>query len=334
MPDQQHPKKLNIIFAGTPEFAADILAYFLKHTEDNIAAIYTQPDRPAGRGKKLSPSAVKHLIQGSNLDIAIEQPENFKKSHSEYNNTISKLESYKPDLIIVVAYGLILPKAVLELPTYGCINIHASLLPRWRGAAPIQRAIEAGDKQTGIAIQQMELGLDTGDVLAEAKLDISSIDTTSSLSQKLITLACPLLVKVVNNIKANKITLAKQDDNLVTYAHKISKQESFLNFNKSAEDLDYQIRAFNPWPGSQGNLNNNIVKIWRAKAICHNPDYNSENCKPGSIIQANKDGLLVQCSSGLLKISELQFSGGKRISITDALNGKFKDLLKPGSCFS
>jgi methionyl-tRNA formyltransferase len=319
MPNQ----KLNIIFAGTPDFAANILQDLLSYPEYNISAIYTQPDRPAGRGMKLSHSAVKKLIIESNVNIPIEQPDNFKLSNPEYNHYISQLAAYNPDLLIVVAYGLILPKSILEIPKYGCINIHASLLPRWRGAAPIQRAILAGDIESGIAIQQMDTGLDTGDIIAEAKCNIINTDTALTLSDKLLKLAKPLLQKVLQNFSNNDIPYIKQDNSLATYAHKLEKSESFLDLHDDAIILDRKIRAFNPWPGTQINLKNNItLKIWDAEIIKQQGTLH----KPGTVITADRSGIVIQCGKNQLKIKKLQFSGSKVISAQDALNCKYKDL--------
>lgn len=330
---------LNIIFAGTPDFAAEILQDFLKNTKDNLVAVYTQPDRPAGRGKKLTPSAVKSVILESNLSsklsipsISIEQPENFKKSNPDYSDNINKLKSYQPDLIIVVAYGLILPQAILDIPKYGCINIHASILPRWRGAAPIQRAIQAGDCKTGIAIQQMDKGLDTGNVLSEAQCDITNTETSISLNNKLLELAKPLLLSTIEDIKNKKLIPVKQDDSLATYAHKITKSESMIDFNQPAININRLIRAFTPWPGAQININNNIIKVWETEVLY---DIDSKShYKIGEVISANKSGIVIQCLETQLNITKLQFSGGKVISAADALNGKHKDLLQPGTVLS
>lgn len=324
MPNQ----KLNIVFAGTPEFAKEILQDLLAVQEHTISAIYTQPDRNAGRGMKLSPSAVKSFILQNNYNIPIEQPDNFKLSHPEYNHYINKLACYKPDILIVVAYGLILPKQVLDIPKYGCINIHASVLPRWRGAAPIQRAILAGDNQSGITIQQMDKGLDTGDIIAKTECKITDNDTTLTLSNKLVELAKPLLKNVLNNIASKKIIHLKQDHSLATYAHKLEKAESIIDLNTDAIDICRKIRAFNPWPGAQINLKNNtIIKIWEAEVIKI-----SSAIKPGTVVQANQTGIIIQCCPNQLKIHKLQFSGGKIITAQDALNGKYKDLFKINSC--
>jgi methionyl-tRNA formyltransferase len=258
-------KKLNILFAGTPEFAAKILEDLLINFDNqfNLTAVYTQPDREAGRGRKLTPSAVKQLVLDKliniPLNIPIEQPLDFKDP-----NTIEKLRSYQPDLIIVVAYGLILPQALLDIPTYGCINIHASLLPRWRGAAPIQRAILAGDVETGVCIQQMERGLDTGPVISSAKSLIDNNETTESLTNKLLQLAISLLNKYLKNLLLSHINPAQysfqqaipQDHSYATYAHKLTKAESIIDWTQSAELIYRKIRALNPWPSVTTNLNN------------------------------------------------------------------------------
>ncbi len=328
-------KKLNVIFAGTPDFSAKILKNLLSNFDINLVAIYTQPDRQAGRGKKLTPSEVKQVIleynKNTNQNINIEQPLNFRKSNPDYAYNIQKLRSYNPDLIIVVAYGLILPKAVIDIPKYGCINIHTSLLPRWRGAAPIQRAILAGDQETGVTIQQIDTGLDTGDIIALSKCNILDADTTADLTDRLLDLSKPLLDKVIKQFITHTVTFTKQIEtdfnghSLVTYAHKLEKEEGLIDFNNDATFIVRQIKALNPWPGVKIKLtNNNFVKIGNARVISDN---NITNNAIGKIIQSTSDGILIQCGLNKLLITELQFSGGKMISTQDALNGKFKNLL-------
>ena len=320
--------KLNIIFAGTPDFAADILAHLLDQDNHHISAVYTQPDREAGRGRKVSASSVKQLLIDRNINVPIEQPDNFKKRNPEYQGQIDRLKRYQPDLIVVVAYGLILPKEVLEIPKYGCINIHASLLPRWRGAAPIQRAILMGDSVTGVSIQQMDTGLDTGDIIAEKECRIEKYDTSITLSQKLLALTYPLLTQTLHDISINSITLKKQNDEFACYAHKIDKNESSVNFTNSADYIGRQIRAFTPWPGTQFSINDKgadiTIKIIEAEVLLDS----SSDYAPGSCVTANKDGIVIQCARGQLKITKLQFSGGKVLTAQEALNGKFKELFK------
>ncbi len=319
--DNSH-KKLNIIFAGTPEFAAEILKSLLnlKPNQYNLTAVYTQPDRPSGRGRKITASAVKQValdsLDSTDFKITIEQPENFKNP-----DIVTKLKTYKPDLLIVVAYGIILPQAVLDIPKYGCINIHASLLPRWRGAAPIQRAILAGDKETGITIQQMELGLDTGPVINETRCEISNTDTTVSLTDKLLKLAINILPNCIESIINNNTKPVIQDNNLATYAHKLAKSEGVINWSDTAENIDRKIRALNPWPSATSSIDNNIFKILEAKII-----YTSNNnLAPGSIIFEN-NRLVIQTGNNQIEIIKLQFSGGRPVGIKDLLNSSFKDV--------
>lgn len=315
--------KLNVVFAGTPDFAAQILKTLVTDFSINICAVYTQPDRPAGRGRQLAPSAVKNIVTDLKLNIPIEQPLTLKSEHAA-----ATLQLYKPDLIIVVAYGLILPAQLLNIPKYGCLNIHASLLPRWRGAAPIQRAILAGDEITGISTQQMDKGLDTGPIIAEDSCCITDTDNTISLTEKLLALAKTQITHIIHNIPDLSLP-KKQDDNLATYAHKIHKDEAHINWSDSAINIDRKIRAFNPWPGAQTNLKNIndeppvLVKIIEAKIIKdHNP-----NLPNGSIIITNKKNIIIQTREQQIEVLKLQFSGGKIISNKDALNGKYKNLL-------
>lgn len=332
------PNKLNIIFAGTPEFSAEILKSLYKNKKINITAVYTQPDRPSGRGKKITGTAVKQLVLENNnilnINIPVEQPDNFKKSNPNRENYISKLNDYKPDLIIVAAYGLILPKAILDIPKYGCINIHTSLLPRWRGAAPIQRSILAGDTETGVSIQQMDIGLDTGDVIDFATCEITDQDTTISLTKKLLELSINLLQTVINNIISNEINYTKQNNSLVTYAEKLNKAEAIIDFNSNAEFIHRQIRAFNPWPGAKIKLDNNdFIKLYTSEVVLDDNN-NQSQTKPniGTITESNRNGISIQCANNKIKLLQLQFSGGKIISAQDALNGKFKELLLEGNC--
>lgn len=352
-------QKLNIIFAGTPDFSAQILKDLLTNNNINLLAVYTQPDRQSGRGKKITPSEVKQVIldynkQHHDCNINIEQPLNFRKSNPDYEDNINKLKSYQPDLIIVVAYGLILPKAVIDVPKYGCINIHTSLLPRWRGAAPIQRAILAGDHETGVTIQQIDTGLDTGDIIAISKCQISNTDTTISLTNKLLDLSKPLLHTVISSFINHSVSFTQQQEtdennnNLVTYAHKLEKEESIIDFNKDAEYIDRQVRALNPWPGAKIKLaDNNFIKVGKT-AVKQRDDentpgqiekyiklnFNNSNYNTGSILDSSPNGLIILCGNNTkLLITELQFSGGKMISVKDALNGKFKDLLTQGRNF-
>lgn len=322
--------KLNIVFAGTSEFAASILSSLLASPNYNstfiISAIYTQPDRESGRGRKITPSAVKQIILDYNNAhpssvINIEQPVDFKNQ-----TDIDKLDSYSPDLMIVVAYGLILPQAVLDIAKYECVNIHASLLPRWRGAAPIQRAIIAGDKKTGIAIQKMERKLDSGPIILSAECGITDTDTTLSLTQKLLDLAKLLVNQLVDNYKTLlNNNYQQQDHSLANYAHKLDKAESPVDWQQSAEIIHRKIRGLNPWPSvtSCGDVDNTVVafKILNAHVI-----NNNANINPGTVLNSHNKNIIIQTGHNQLEITKLQFSGGNPISAQDALNGKYKAL--------
>ncbi|MDG1120912.1 MAG: methionyl-tRNA formyltransferase [Glaciecola sp.] len=305
---------LNIIFAGTPEFAADHLAALLT-TEHNIIAVYTQPDRPAGRGKKLTPSAVKTLAEAHAIPVL--QPENFRSPESQ-----AELSTLNADLMIVVAYGLLLPQIVLDAPRLGCINVHGSLLPRWRGAAPIQRAIWAGDDATGVTIMQMDIGLDTGAMLYKTHLPITQEDTSASLYQKLAQQGPQALVHVVNDFDA--FTPVQQDNAHANYAKKLSKDEAHINWHLSAEQLARNVRAFNPWPvafftveDEQGKPQN--IKVWVAHTDLHQ---DTSNLSPGQIISATKQGLAIATSDGVLVITQCQIPGKKAMPISDIINAR------------
>lgn len=307
-----------IIFAGTPKFAEEILSKLLSE-KYNITAVYTQPDRPAGRGKILTASDVKKTA--ALAGIPVHQPVSLRNLDEQKN-----LAYLEPDLLIVVAYGLILPKEVLSIPKDGCINIHASILPRWRGAAPIQRAIEAGDKESGITIMQMDEGLDTGDVLAESKCPISSSETSAKLYNKLSLLARELLIEKLPEIIEKKITATKQDNKAASYAKKINKAEANIQWNSNAEEIERKIRAFNPWPICYSKIENNIIKIYSAKILNE-----QSSMLPGTIVN-DKDGIDVACSNKIIRITRLQLEGGKVLDVKDILNSN-KPFLKKGKCF-
>lgn len=313
-------KSLRIIFAGTPDFAsAHLQAVLDSHHE--VIAVYSQPDRPAGRGQKLKPSPVKELALKH--DIPVYQPASLRKEEAQ-----KELAKLNADLMIVVAYGLILPQAVLDTPALGCINVHGSILPRWRGAAPIQRAIEAGDKESGVTIMQMDAGLDTGDMLLKAYCPIHSTDNASDLHDRLIEVGRPALIETVNAIAAGTIAPEKQDDEQASYAHKMSKEEAQLDWNTSALQLDCQIRAFNPWPVTTTKLDDLSIRVWEATAID-----SSSTEQSGTLIKADKEGLDIACASGTLRITRLQLAGNKAMSVQDLLNGK-KELFTTGKQFS
>lgn len=302
---------MRVIFAGTPDFAAEHLQALLDCADFQVVAVYTQPDRPAGRGQKLQPSAVKQLAQKHQLTI--EQPASLKNQAAQ-----AQLASYQADVMVVVAYGLMLPQAVLDTPRYGCINVHGSLLPRWRGAAPIQRALWAGDSHTGVAIMAMELGLDSGPVLATAKLAIDGDDTSASLYQKLAQLGPTALLDCLRQLPDALAQATPQDPQLVTYAHKLSKDEAQLDWQQPAEVLERWVRAFNPWPICWlTTATNDVVKVWRSSA-----EASSSKAQPGTVLAADKHGVVIQTQHGLLRLLELQPAGKKPLSAADFLNGR------------
>jgi methionyl-tRNA formyltransferase len=308
---------LRIIFAGTPDFAARHLQALLD-AGHQIIAVYTQPDRPAGRGQQLQPSAVKQLALQHNL--AVYQPKSLKKAPAQ-----QELAALDADLIIVVAYGLILPQAVLDTPRLGCINVHGSLLPRWRGAAPIQRAIWAGDTQTGVTIMQMDAGLDTGAMLSMVSCDIDNTDTSASLYDKLAILGPKALLAALTDLQALQQQAQIQDNSHASYAEKLHKDEAILDFNKSASALQREIRAFNPWPVSYITLAQGSIKVWQAKA----EDGNSDKAA-GTVLSADKHGIRIACAKGTLLITQLQPPGKKTMAAADFLNGR-ADWLSPGT---
>ena len=312
--------KLRIVFAGTPEFAAAHLRALFGWKGGEVIAVYSQPDRPAGRGKKLAMSPVKELA--SQHELPVYQPLTLRNSEAQ-----AELRALQADIMVVVAYGLILPAAVLTTPRLGCINVHASILPRWRGAAPIQRAIEAGDNETGVTIMQMDVGLDTGDMLDIVRCKIENDETAASLHDKLALIGAPALIATLEQLAANSATPEKQNDALTCYAAKISKEEAALDWNKNAIVLDRQIRAFNPTPVAYGTIDGERVKIYRARTEA------KTNTKPAEIISADKSGIVVGCGgNSCLRILDLQLPGGKILSAGEMLNGR-ADLFKPGRSF-
>lgn len=307
---------LKIVFAGTPEFAIPAFKALLS-SEHKIIAVYTQPDRPAGRGRKLTASPVKQLAIEN--QISIFQP--LSLSNIEEQNQLRQLQ---PDVMVVVAYGLILPAAILVIPRLGCINIHPSLLPRWRGAAPIQRAILAGDKETGVAIMQMDKGMDTGDILNQVKFEIDPNETSLELHNRCAEIGGQLLLKTLEDLQLNRAKPTKQSDNNVCYANKIEKAEAKIEWHKSSVDIYNQIRALNPWPVAFCDFNGQPLKIWQAELLSDTTDL-----PPGTIVNASKLGIDIATGDGLLRIVKVQLPGGRILGITDFLNAHQKDLI-PG----
>lgn len=298
---------LNIVFAGTPEFGIPCLDA-LVHSRHQLKAIYTQPDRPAGRGRKLQASAVKEWALDKQLPVY--QPLNFKTPES-----IAELEALKPDVMIVIAYGLILPRVVLEIPRLGCINVHASLLPRWRGASPIQHAILFGDPQSGVTIMQMDVGMDTGAMLCSAQCPITDADTASSLHDKLAQISVEPLLSTLELLANKKISPEAQNNELATYAGKINKEDARIIWNDAAIKIDRQIRAFNPWPIAYTALGEDILRVHQARVF----EITSEQT-PGTILNIDKKGMLVATGNQGLLIEKIQFPGAKAISVADWLN--------------
>lgn len=309
MTDIKSTHPLRIIFAGTPDFAAKHLQALI-NSDHQVIAVLTQPDRPAGRGNKLTASPVKQLAVEH--DIAVYQPATLK--NEEHQKIIRDLNA---DIMIVVAYGLILPQAVLDMPKLGCLNVHGSLLPRWRGAAPIQRACWSGDHETGVTIMQMDAGLDTGDMLFKVICPITTDDTSASLYDKLAEIGPKALLETLAGIVSGQITPEKQDESLVTYAEKLSKQEAKLDWQLSASQLERDIRAFNPWPVSYFQINGEMVKVWQANVIPQN-----SHQTPGTILQANKDGIQIATAEGIINLTQLQPAGKKPMSAADLLNSR------------
>jgi methionyl-tRNA formyltransferase len=297
---------LRIVFAGTPEFSVPPLRALLA-SPHQVVGVYTQPDRPAGRGRKLTPSPVKEEAVAASVPVF--QPRSLKDPDAQ-----RELAALKPDLMVVVAYGLLLPQAVLDIPRLGCINIHASLLPRWRGAAPIQRAILAGDKETGVGIMRMEAGLDTGPVYLEKRLPIEPGDTGGSLHDKLCKLGAEALMEALPGIVDGSREAAPQDDTLTTYASKLDKAEASIDWSRPAAEIARQVRAFNPWPVAQTRFEDAVLRIWNAAPV------KGETGTPGMVMAANRGGIDVATGDGLLRITRLQMPGKKPVSAADFIN--------------
>ncbi|MXP55972.1 MULTISPECIES: methionyl-tRNA formyltransferase [unclassified Pantoea] len=299
---------LKIIFAGTPDFAARHLDALLA-SEHQVVGVFTQPDRPSGRGNKLTPGPVKMLAQAH--DVPVFQPKSLKPEDNQ--QLVADLQA---DIMVVVAYGLILPKAVLDMPRLGCINVHGSLLPRWRGAAPIQRSLWAGDRETGVTIMQMDVGLDTGDMLHKLSCPITPEDTSASLYDKLAELGPQGMLDTLDLLASGKAQPEVQDEALVSYAEKLSKEEARLDWSLSAAQLERCIRAFNPWPVSFFLIEDQPVKVWQASVLPH------QNKQPGEVIHADKNGIQIATADGVLNLLSLQPAGKKAMSAQDLLNSR------------
>ncbi|MFF7707252.1 methionyl-tRNA formyltransferase [Pseudomonas sp. NPDC007930] len=298
---------MRIVFAGTPEFAAEHLKALLA-SEHEVVAVYTQPDRPAGRGQKLAPSPVKQLA--AEHGIAVYQPASLKPAEAQ-----EALAALAPDLMVVVAYGLILPQAVLDIPRLGCINSHASLLPRWRGAAPIQRAVEAGDAESGVTVMRMEAGLDTGPMLLKVTTAIEAGDTGGSLHDRLAQMGPPAVVEAIAGLAAGTLAGDVQNDALATYAHKLNKDEARLDWARPAHELERQVRALFPWPVCHSTLNGEPLKVLAATL-------GEGSGTPGQVLAASKQGLTVACGEGALSLTRLQLPGGKPLAFSDLFNSR------------
>ena len=310
---------LKVIFAGTPDFAAQHLQALLD-SPHQVVAVYSQPDRPAGRGRKLSPSPVKALALKHAIEV--QQPDSLKEATAQ-----NMLANYQADVMVVVAYGLILPQVVLDAPRLGCINVHGSLLPRWRGAAPIQRAILAGDHQSGVTVMQMEAGLDSGPMLLKVVTPIAINDTSASLYGKLAVLGCNSLIETLNGLEDSYLIAQIQDETQANYADKLTKAEGAIDWHQSAQQIGLQVRGLNPWPVAYSDWQEHRLRIWMAHAI------ESHSDEPvGTLIGVDKTGLEVVCGTGHLKITQLQWPGGKALNKSELMNLKQKMTL--GNAFT
>lgn len=303
---------LRIVFAGTPDFSVAPLKR-LMDSEHEVIAVYTQPDRPAGRGRKLTASPVKQAALDYGLPVY--QPESLKPEDVQ-----SELAALNADVMVVVAYGLILPKAVLDMPKFGCLNIHASLLPRWRGAAPIQRAIESGDAESGVTIMQMDVGLDTGDMLTTLKTPIGEDDTAQTLHDRLSELGCDALMQTLSDIQNDRLAPVKQDESLVTYAEKLNKAEAEIDWQQAAQVIQRKVQAFNPWPVAFTQYQGQPLRIWQAQPISASDAKNLPgwgDAQPGQVLQVAKSGVDVATGEGALRLLLLQPSGKKAMAAYD-----------------
>ncbi|MDF1795256.1 MAG: methionyl-tRNA formyltransferase [Coxiellaceae bacterium] len=298
---------MKIAFAGTPEFAVPSLQALIG-SDHEVVAVWTQPDRPAGRGKKLTPSPVKVLAESHGIEVY--QPQSLRDSDAQ-----QQMADLQLDLLVVAAYGLILPQAVLSLPQLGCINVHASILPQWRGAAPIQAAILAGDPETGVTIMQMDVGLDTGDMLLISKTAIGADETAGELTDRLAQIGASALTDALADLPRLQQQALKQDDKLSSHAGKITKQQALIDWQDAAEQISRQVRAYSPWPVAYTHLGDERLRLWQAQAVDQTTD-----AAPGTVIALNSEAMYVATGSGVLAVTELQMPGKRRQAVTDFLN--------------
>jgi methionyl-tRNA formyltransferase len=307
---------MKIIFAGTPEFAVYALEALIESSHQ-VVAVYTQPDKPSGSGLKLTSSPIKEFAAKHNLPIF--QPASLKDENEQ-----KAMANLNADAMVVAAYGLLLPAAVLKIPRLGCINIHPSLLPRWRGAAPIQRTVLAGDKLSGVTIMQMDAGLDTGPILLQHGYALTPDETSQTLHDKLAKMGAESLIEALNLLEQGKLEAKPQDNMLATYAEKISKEEALIDWLQSAIELDQEIRAFNPWPVAHTSWQGQNLRIWQAKVVAQ-----AQQATPRTILHASRDGIDVATGNGALRLLKVQLPGGKVLSVSDFYNSK-RELLIEG----
>lgn len=311
---------MKVVFMGTPDFAVPSLRALLQNNFE-VPAVITQPDRPSGRGKKLKPSPVKTAALEAGLPV--HQPEKIREP-----GFIELLRGLNPDVIAVAAFGQILPADILDLPPFGCVNVHASLLPAYRGAAPIHRAVMNGERETGVTIMQMDTGLDTGDMLLQEKVPIGPDDTVGAVHDRLAVLGGRLLVEALRQLAAGRVRPVPQDDARSSYAPMLTGADEIIRWDRDAREIKNQVRGLNPWPGARTSLAGKMFKIWR---VVEDVDYNGEAGEPGQVLEAGQEcGLLVQTGNGILSIEELQLQGKKRMSAARFLRG---NPLVPGSIF-